>query len=50
MDDSTFRSKEMAIEWKKSKHQQQEYDKMKNSLALNKSTAVSNDKDTNNLD
>jgi hypothetical protein len=30
------------------KRQQQEDDKMKKSLALNKSTAVSNDKDTNN--
>jgi hypothetical protein len=30
------------------KHQQQEDDKMKKSLALSKSTAVPNDKDTNN--
>jgi hypothetical protein len=30
------------------KRQQQEDDKMKNSLALSKSTAVPNDKDTNN--
>jgi hypothetical protein len=30
------------------KRQQQEDDKMKKSLALSKSTAVSNDKDTNN--
>jgi hypothetical protein len=30
--------------------QQQEDDKMKKSLALNKSTAVPNDKDTNNSD
>jgi hypothetical protein len=30
------------------KPQQQEYDKMKKSLVLSKSTAVPNDKDTNN--
>jgi hypothetical protein len=32
------------------KRQQQEDDKMKNSLALSKSTAIPNDKDTNNFD
>jgi hypothetical protein len=31
-----------------SKHQQQEDDKMKNSLGLSKSTAIPNDKKTNN--